>query len=170
MNQRGIRIPVTKLKEYLADVGIAVTTLADLAGINPIHLHKCLSGEVDGRNGTVRTMSAGNVERLQDALHEMSLKLKYLFILYNDDLEVVKQGGRRYCPDCVEQIRTQLSPLVSVLPFLQTALGWNRSKVRNVMDKKSIVYGNITRDDVDRINLKLAETATRLDLLILSRT
>lgn len=166
MNKREIRIPITRLKDYLSEVGINISALAEMSGISTVHLHKCLAGEVDGRNGSVRTMSDDNLEHLQEALHQLSMKLKYTFILYNDDLEVVKHGGRRYCPDCVNQIKQQLPPYISVLPFMQYALGWTRSKVLNVMNcKTGIVYGNVSQDDVNTINLKLAEVSTRLDLL-----
>ena len=165
---REIRIPVTKLKDYLNDVGLTVTTLANLSGINLRHLQKCLAGEVDQRNGTVRTMSDNNLTRLQDALHELSLRLKCVFIFYNKDLEEVKHNGRRYCKDCVSQIKYKLSPYFCVLPFIQYTLGWNRSKVRNVMDiRDGFAFGNISQDDVNRINVKLAEIATRLDVLTL---
>ena len=166
MKQREIRIPVTRLKEYLYEVGINISALAELADINIIHLHKCLAGEVDSRTGSVRTMSDDNLSRLQEALHQLSMKLKYTFILYNTDLEIVKQGGHRYCPNCVDQIKEQLPPYIRVQPFIQYALGWTRSKVLNVMScKAGIVYGNISQDNVNTINLKLSEVATRLDML-----
>lgn len=168
MERREIKIPVTRLKNYLNEVGVTVTALAELSGINLRHLQKCLAGEVDQRNGAIRTMSDDNLVLLQDALHELSLKLKYLFIYYNTDLEVVKRTGRRYCPDCVGQIKQQLSPYFSVLPFMQYALGWNRSKVRNVIDiKSSFVFGNISQEDCDKINMALAEIAARFDMLTL---
>ena len=170
MTNREIRIPVTHLKDYLTEAGINVSALAGLANISVVHLHKCLSGEVDGRNGSVRTMSDDKLEHLQEAIHQLAMKLKYIFIFYNEDLEVVKQGGRRYCPDCVDQVKQQLSPYISILPFMQYALGWNRSKVLNVMNcKKGIVYGNVSQDNVNDINLKLAEISTRLDSITITR-
>lgn len=170
MNEREIRIPVIKLKDYLNEVGITVTALAELSGINIRHLQKCLVGEVDQRNGSIRTMSDDNLTRLQDALHELSLRLKYVFIFYNTDLEVVKRNGNRYCKDCVDQIKRELSPYFNILPFMQYTLGWNRSKVRNVMDiRDGFAYGNIRQDDVNRINVKLAEIATRLEMLTVTK-
>lgn len=169
MNEREIRIPITRLKDYLGEAGITVTCLSELSGINRLHLNMCLNGVIDERNGRVRTMSDDNIERLQEALHQLAMKLKYIFILYNTDMEVVKQNGRRYCPDCMEQIKTQLSSYINILPFMQQSLGWNRSKARNVINKKSIAYGNISQDDVNRINIFLAEMATRLDMLTLKR-
>lgn len=169
-NKMEVKVPVTRLKDYLTEVGINVSALAKLADINVTHLHKCLSGEVDERNGSVRSMSDDNLERLQEALHQLALRLKYMFILYNEDLEVVKHGGRRYCPDCVDQVKQQLPPYVSVLPFMQYALGWKRSKVLNVMNcRNGFAYGNISQDDVNTLNLRLAEVATRLDLLTIIR-
>lgn len=165
-----VKIQITKLKEYLNEVGITVQALADLSGIKARYLHKCLNGEVDNRNGSVWTISDENLLRLQDALHELSLKLKYIFIFYNTDLEVVKKNGRRYCPNCVEQIKSQLSPYINILPFIQYALGWNRSKVRNVMDiKGGFAFGNVSQDDCNRINIVLAEIATRLDVFTLTK-
>lgn len=165
-----VKIPVTKLKEYLNDVGIKVKTLADLSGINTQHLHKCLIGEVDARNGNVRTLSNENIAYLQEALHQLSLKLKYTFIFYNTDKEVCKKNGMRYCPDCVSQIKLQLAQYINILPFIQYALGWNRSKVRNVMDNKyGLAYGNISKDDCDRINITLAEMSARLDVFTLTK-
>lgn len=171
MESREIRIPVTKLKDHLNEVGIKIQVLCQMTGITAPHLYKALSGEVDYRTGSVRMLSRENIELLQEALHQMSLKLKYIFIFYNTDLEVCKQNGRRYCPDCVQQIKQQLSPFISVLTFLQYALGWNRSKVSNVMTiKTSPAYGNISQDDVNQINIKLAEIATRLDMLTLTQS
>lgn len=168
MNEREIKVPVTKLKDYLNEVGLTVKTLADLSGIHVRHLEKCLAGEVDKRNGTLRTMSDDNLARLQDGLHELSLRLKYIFIFYNTDREEVKRNGNRYCKDCVRQIKEQLSPYFVVLPFMMYALGWNRSKVRNVMDiEKGFAFGNISQDDVNRINVKLAGIAAQLERLTL---
>lgn len=168
MNEREIKIPITRLKDYLNEVGITVTAIAELSGISRLHLSKCLSGDVDERNGRIRTMSNENIQHLQDALHQLSLELKYTFIYYNTDLEVCKKNGRRYCPDCVEQIKTQLSRYLNILPFMKYALGWSSSKVHNVMDiKKSISYGNISQDDCNRVNIVLAEIAARLDAFTL---
>lgn len=170
MRDREIRIPIIRLKEYIGEFGITVTCLAELSGIKRLHLSKCMSGEVDERSGRKRTMSDENMGRLQESLHQLSLKLRYTFILYNTDKEVVKRNGSRYCPDCVAQIKSQLSPYLNILPFVQHCLGWNRSKVRNVIDnKKSIIYGNISKDDVNRINIILREIATRLDMLTVTR-
>lgn len=169
--EKEIRIPVTRLKDYLNEVGITVQTLANLSGISTRYLHKCLSGEVDVRNGYVRTLSERHLDLLQESLHQLSIDIKYIFIFYNTDKEVVKRNGRRYCPDCVEQIKSQLSSYFSILPFMQFALGWNRNKVRNVMDiKKGFAYGNISQDDCDRINITLEEIATRLNVLRLTKT
>lgn len=160
-----VKIQITKLKEYLNEVGITVQALADLSGIKARLLHKCLSGEVDRRNGYVRKLNEENLNRLQNALHELSLKLRYIFIFYNTDFEVCKRNGNRYCPNCVDQIKSQLSPYINILPFIQYALGWNRSKVRNVMDiKGGFAYGNISQDDCNRINIILTEIAARLDV------
>ena len=168
MNEREIKVPVTKLKGYLNEVGLTVKTLADLSGIHVRHLEKCLAGEVDKRNGTLRTMSDDNLARLQDGLHELSLRLKYIFIFYNTDREEVKRNGNRYCKDCVRQVKEQLSPYFVVLPFMMYALGWNRSKVRNVMDiEKGFAFGNISQDDVNRINVKLAGIAAQFERLTL---
>lgn len=168
MNGKEIRIPVTKLKEYLNEVGIIAKTLSDLSGISIPHLNKAMNGAIDGRDGSTRTLSNENLEHLQEALHQLSLKLKDTFIFYNTDKEVCKQGGRRYCPDCVDQIKKQLSTFINILPFMQYALGWNRSKVLNVMNcKTGYAYGNISQDDVDRINVKLAEISTMLDVFTL---
>ena len=170
MDGREIRVPVTGLKKYLNEVGITVTALANVSGINRLHLSKCLNGTVDERTGAVRTMSSDTMGRLQEALHELAVELKYIFIYYNADQEVVKRNGSRYCPGCVEQIKEQLSPYVNVVPFMQYALGWSRSKVANIMNcKGGIAYGNISQDDCNRINITLAEIATRLDALTLTR-
>lgn len=166
MGEREIRIPITDMKDYLKEVGITITALSRLSGINLTHLRMCMDGRVDERTGRKRTMSDNKLKNLQEALHQLSLNLKHIFIFYNTDLEEVKHNGNRYCKDCVKQLREQLSPYFRLQPFMQYALGWNWSKVRNTIDnKKSITYGNISQADVNRINIKLAEIATRLDKL-----
>jgi len=165
MNGREIKIPVHKLKGYINEVGISMTALSKLSGINARHLMKSLAGEVDTRNGEVRMLSNDNMERLQEALHQISLDLKYIFIYYNPDKEDEKKNGRRYCPDCVVQIKSQLSPYFKIRPFMHYALGWKRSKIQNVM----MTNGNITKDDCDRINIVLAEISTRLDMFTLTK-
>lgn len=168
MNDKEIKVPVIKLKDYLDEVGITVTALAQLSDINKCHLRKCLVGEVDCRNGIRRTLSADNLARLQDTLHQLSLQLRHLFIYYNSDKEVVKHNGSRYCPDCASQIKELLSPYFNILPFVQYVFGWSRCKTRNIIDNKRCTsYGNFTQDDCNRINIVLSEIATRLDAITL---
>ncbi len=156
-------ISISELKDYLGKVDITVTSLAELSGVGATHLYKCMVGEVDGRNGAVRTMSAENMERLQEGLHQMSHILGSMRIYYDADTEICKRSGRRYCPDCVEQIKEKLSPYINILPFMQHTLGWNKSKVHNVMNiTTSSSYGNITLDDCSRINNMLAEISATL--------
>ena len=160
-----------KLKEYLKELGITVNVLSEYSGINLGHLTMCLNGTIDSRNGCSRILSEDKLKQLQDALHEIALKLKYVFIFYNTDFEVVKQNGNRYCSNCVDQIKDQLSPYFKLLPFMEYALGWNKSKVCNVINsKKSISYGNISQQDVNRINIVLAEIAALLDRITLVKT
>ena len=162
------KISVIKLKNYLNEVGITVTALSKLSDINVRHLQKCLSGEIDIRDGRVRTLSNKNVERLQDALHQLSLNLKYIFIFYNKEREVVRRNGRCYCPECVEQIKQQLSPYFNILTFMQYSLNWSRSKIRNIMEiKGSYSYGNISEDDCNRINITITDISARLDTFTL---
>ena len=170
MNEREIRVPVTRLKSYLSEVGITVSLLSEMSGIGQVHLYKCLSGEKDPRNGAMHTLSDDNLKRLQEALHQLSLKLRYLFIFYNEDKEVVRRNGNRYCPDCAAQIVEVLSPYFGIHPFLRYALGWTRCKVSNVIAiKGGPAYGNITQEDCNRINIVLAEVAARLDAITLTR-
>ena len=171
MEERDIMVPVSSLKEYLKELGITVTVLSEYSGINLSNLTMCINGTIDSRNGCLRILSEGKLKQLQDALHEISLKLKYVFIFYNTDFEEVKQNGNRYCSNCVDQIKDQLSPYFKLLPFMEYALGWNKSKVRNVINnKKSISYGNISQQDVNRINIVLAEIAALLDRITLVKT
>lgn len=166
--EREIKIPITRLKKYLNEVGITIQAMSEMSGISRLHLQKCLDGVVDQRNGRKRTMSDDALAQLQEALHQMALDLKYIFIFYNKDREVCRRNGNCYCPDCVDQIKEQLSKYFSISPFMQYALGWNQSKICNIMNcKDGFAYGNISQDDCERINVVLAEISTRLDRLVL---
>lgn len=165
MEQYQIKITVNRLKDYLDEAGIKVVGLARLSCLNPQHLSKALCATPEGKNAVPTTLSQHHLELLEEGLHQLSDALRNTFIIYNVEQEVVKAGGRRYCPGCVEQIKEKLSPYVMVQPFVCAALGWNRSKYQNVMAiKKGIAYGNISREDCERINVRLAEVSARLHL------
>lgn len=163
MEKRKVLINLITLKDYMDEVGLKTVGLARLSNLNPQHISKALCGTPDTRNGRSATMSRDGLRQLEFGVELLSDALQDIFITYDSDHEVCKQGGRCYCPACVDQIKQKLGPYISVLPFMQYALGWNYSKVRNVMDmKNSASYGNISRADCDGINLKLVEVAARL--------
>ena len=165
MTARKVQIGIRTLKEYLSEVSIKTVGLARLSDMNPQHLSKALCGTPDNRNGRPSTLSRDAIRQLEFGLELLSSTLQDIFIAYDPDQEVCKQGGRCYCPSCVNQIKQKLSPYILVTPFMEYALGWSRSKVRNVMDiNTSASYGNITRADCDRINITLAEVAARLSM------
>ena len=165
MAKRKIQTDIRRLKDYLDQVGIKTVGLARLSNLQPQHLSKSLCGTPDNKNGRPATLSRDNLRQFEFGLELLSDALQDIFISYDPDMEVCKQGGSCYCPACVEQIKQKLKPYIGVLPFMQYALGWNYSKARNVMDiKSSASYGNITRYDCDRINITLAEVSVRLSM------
>ena len=165
MVKRKIHTDLRRLKEYMDEVGLKTVGLARLSNLQPVHLSKSLCGTPDNRNGRPATLSRDGLHQLEFGLELLSDALQDIFIIYETDSEICKQGGKRYCPACVEQIKQKLKPYIGVLPFMQYALGWNYGKVRNVMDfKNSASYGNITRYDCDRINITLVEIAAHLNM------
>lgn len=163
MEKRKVEISIRRLKVYLDEVGIKVVKLAELSDINPQHLSKALCGTPDNKTGKPTSLTLDDLHNLEFGMEQLSYELGNIFIVYDTDREIVKRSGNRYCPACVEQIKEKIRPYMSLLPFIQKTLGWNYSKVRNVLDKKdSPSSGNISRDDCDRINIRMAEIAACL--------
>lgn len=163
MEKRKVEISIRRLKVYLDEVGIKVVKLAELSDLNPQHLSKALCGTPDNKTGRPTSLTQEQLRSLEFGMEQLAYELGNIFIAYDHDLEVVKRSGNRFCPACVEQIKQKIRPYMSLLPFMQQTLGWNYSKVRNVIDKQdSPSSGNISRDDCDRINIRMAEIAARL--------
>lgn len=169
MLQKEIKMPLTKLKDYLNETGVKTTCLAELSAISSAHLNKSLKGTREYVGGPPTVLSKKMLGQLQDALHELSLRLRDIFIFYNTDLEIVRNNGNRYCPDCVDQIKELLPKYMKVSVFIQYALGWNLSKTRNILDiKQGYAYGNISSTDVSLINAALTSISATLDRITLT--
>jgi len=167
MLQRNEQNRIQELKEYLDEVGIKTAKLAELSDIKPQHLSKALCGTYDPNAGGPTTLSRENLIRLQFGLEQMAYGLRHSFITYIQEEEILKNNGKRFCPVCVSIIKERLRSYFPIIPFMQTVTGWNYSKARNVMDvTTSSSYGNISREDCDHINIRLAEIADNLERFI----
>lgn len=170
MEQRMIQITVRQLKDYLDNDGIKVAGLARLSYLNPQRLSKALCGTPDGKSGVPTALSEHSVNLLEDGLHQLARELADIFIIYDTSSDKEKANGAHYSLGCVQQIKQKLKPYIMVQPFVSATLGWSDSKYQNVMSiKKSTTYGNISKEDCDSLNLRLAEVAARLDRICLTK-
>lgn len=170
MEQRMIQITVRQLKDYLDNDGIKVAGLARLSYLNPQRLSKALCGTPDSKSGAPTTLSEQSISLLEDGLHQLARELSDIFIIYDTGSDKEKKNGAHYSRACVQQIKQKLKPYIMVQPFVSATLGWTDSKYQNVMSiKKSTTYGNISKEDCDSLNLRLAEVAARLDRISLTK-
>ena len=157
-----IKVSQDTLYRYLLDHNVKVIRFAELMGTTESYIHLCFKHQ-GGRGTYVRTFSAPMIAKLNGAMLQVANELRGCVLTFGSDKTYTNSHGRTYDPGLIEPMK-HVGDFLMLTGLTQRILGWSESKKENVLvTKTSKAYGNISREDVDRINAELLSVAAVLE-------
>ena len=107
------------------------------------------------RHGKPLKFSEANIDRLNAAIQQIAAELRDSLVVFGSDRTFTNRRGSTYDPGTLPAIK-RLGAYFNMSGLTERLLGWKKSKHDMIISVKSArVYGNITQEDVDRINAEL---------------
>ena len=111
------------------------------------------------RHGKPLIFSQANIVRLNAAIQQIAVELRQSVITFGSDETFTNSRGKTYDPGTVPTIR-RLGEFFNLTALTYRLLGWKNNRKNMVLGSKSSpVHGNVTKEDVDRINAELLSVA-----------
>lgn len=155
------KIKVTQdfLYQYLQEHNFTISSLGEIMGVSDSVVRACFL-HIPNRHGNPQKFSASNIDRLNEALSVVSNELRRCLLTFGSNQMFTNQHGTTYDPALVGQIKNGINKYFKLRGLFERILGWNVTKCRTTLSIiKSPIYGNITREDADRINAELLSVA-----------
>lgn len=157
-----VRVSQDFLFEYLKGHDVNLKTLAELMGTSSGLVYDCFLHRLD-RYGNPRVFTKVALPKLNAALPLLAAHLREHVIAYGTSEMFTNRYGRIYDPGTVPAFKA-LSKYFSLTSLCHRVLGWSGGKKMSIFCvPSSKVYGNITAEDVSRINAELLAVAGMLD-------
>ncbi len=135
-----------------------VQRLAPLADMDYYVMTQRIRHDVSRRS--VARFSEKHMPKLNDALQEMAEIVAGLQLDYK---QYLMDGGSLKDGRAVVPQFGDIGHWVRIKSIVKDALGWNTTRYRNIVDDDySKIYGHITADDCERINVALKKVAAFL--------
>ena len=153
-----IKVSQDFLYNYLQEHNIIFSMVSGKMGVSSDIVRQCLRRDLN-RLGKPMKLSAANIERMNVALEQIANELRQcVFTLENKDTRD-NHRGTTYYQGCVADFK-RINEYFKLNGLTERILGWNKTKCRTTLFiENSPVYGNITKEDVDRINAELLAVA-----------
>lgn len=157
-----VKVSQDILYGFLKEHNVTKVVIAQRMGVSESIVGGCFRHALN-RHGKPLSFSANNIVKLNEALQMIASELRQCVITFgSDDLKTNKHGST-YVPSALEGFR-KLGTYFNVTKLTNRVLGWNESKRVMILScKSSITKGNITADDVNRINAEILSVAGVLD-------
>ena len=157
-----IKVSTDTLHKYLVEHDFTVSLLGDYMGIGNGLLIGCFRHNLD-RYGNPRFFSPANIERMNNALVRIVEDMRCQVLIFGTDQTYTNRLGATYDPGLIEPIKRGVGKFFKLRGMTERVLGWNRTKCNFVLSTPSSKnYGNITREDADRLNAELLAVAGML--------
>ena len=158
-NMEKIKVSTDTLHKYLVEHDFTVSLLGDYMGIGNGLLIGCFRHNLD-RYGNPRFFSPANIERMNNALVRIVEDMRCQVLIFGTDQTYTNRLGATYDPGLIEPIKRGVGKFFKLRTMAERVLGWNKGKWNNTLSAPSSkVYGNISRDDADRLNAELLAVA-----------
>lgn len=153
-----LQVSSDTLYQYLQEHNFTISLLSKRMGVsNGIVCNSFL--HVLNRLGKPMKFSAANLERLNAALPQIADELRTAVIRFGSDKTFTNSWGHTYDPATREAVLA-VGNYFKLTPFLLRLLGWKKGRRDMILvSRKSPVFGQISQDDVNRINAELLSVA-----------
>lgn len=153
-----VQISQDALYQYLTDHGIKMVRLAELTGLSEASINVCFKHS-KGSNGLPRVFTQKAVDKINEALPSLAQSIRKSILIFGSEQTFTNQRGVTYDPALVEPMK-KIGDLMNLTAMVNRVLGWNKDKKENTLvSPSSKNYGNISKDDADRVNAELLAIA-----------
>lgn len=157
-----MKVSQDQLYKYITEHDVKLSRLAELMGISFVAVTSYFR-HVPNRHGNPRTFSVDNIKKLNDAIRGFSQDLRACLLHFGTDQMYTNKHGRTYDPGMIEAIN-RLGKYINITALIIRMLGWSKSKKNNVFCAPTNKnYGNISKDDVDVLNVEVMSVAGFLE-------
>lgn len=157
MNKK-VQISQDVLYQYLTEHGIKLVRIAELIGISEASVNSCFKHHKDA-HGNPRSFTRYNIRKLNGAIEQIATELRGYMLTFGSERTFTNQRGKTYDPALIEPMK-KIGNMLNLTALVERVLGWNKNKKENTLvSPSSKNYGNITREDADRINAELLAVA-----------
>ncbi len=127
-------------------------------GISSASLTSCFKHQLIN-NGVPRVFTAKNIVKLNAALESLAVDLRLCVLNFGSERVFTNQRGTTYDPALVVPIKN-IGKYLNLTALVARVLGWNQDKKETILvSPSSKNYGNISRDDVNRLNAEILSIA-----------
>ena len=146
------------LYQYLQEHNFIISLLSKRMGVSNGIVCNSFR-HVLNRLGKPMKFSDANIARLNAALPKMADEIKAATISFGSNETFTNTFGHTYDPATREAVLA-VGEFFKLTPFLERLLGWKKGKRDMILvSTKSPVYGQVSQDDVNRINAELLAVA-----------
>lgn len=143
-----------ELYKFLTAHNMTISMIVKKMGVSDAIVRCCFNHTLN-RHGKPLSFSKANIVKLNDAIWQIASELEKGLIHFGSDQTYTNQQGTTYDPGTLPAINN-LGDYFNMKALTERLLGWKKAKRDTVLAiKKSPVYGNVTKEDVDSINAEL---------------
>lgn len=153
-----IKVSQDFLKDYLQEHDMTKKVFAERMGVSVSIVSGCFLHSLN-RHGKPLKFSRANIIKLNQALEQIANELRQKVIIFGSSETFTNKRGTTYDPGTLERIH-EIGNYFIMNQLTERLLGWSKTRCSMVLSiKSSPVYGNVTKDDVDRLNAELLAIA-----------
>ena len=153
-----IQVTQDALYQYLTDHGVKLVRLAELTGLSEASINVCFKHS-KGTNGYPRVFTQKAVDKINEALPLLAKSIRQSVLTFGSEETFTNLRGMTYDPSLVEPMK-KIGELMNLTSLVNRVLGWNKDKKENTLvSPSSKNYGNISKEDADRVNAELLAVA-----------
>lgn len=154
-----IKVSSDTLYKYLLEHNFVISVLSERMGVSYGIVYNSFQ-HVPNRLGQPIKFSSANIKKLNDAIVQVALDMRSQILVFGSSQAYTNQQNTTYDPALLEPIKKGIGKFFKMRGMTERVLGWNIGKYNLTMSSpKSKIYGNISKDDVDRLNAELLAVA-----------
>lgn len=153
-----VKVSQDVLYQFLKEHDITKVIIAKKMGVSESIVGGCFR-HVLNRHGKPLSFSKANLVKLNDAIQQIADDLRNCVITFGSSEMFTNKRGTTYDPGTLETIH-EIGNYFVLNQLTERLLGWSKTRCGMVVSiKSSPVYGNVTEDNVNRINAELLSVA-----------
>lgn len=154
-----VKVSQDFLYEYLQEHHFILSVLTKHMGVSAGIVKGCFSHDLNAQ-GKPMKFSAANIEKMNLALSQIANEMRGCLLTYGSDQVEKKRDGSTYDPAMITPLREKVGRFFKLKGLVENVLGWNAKRYNAVLSAPSSkVYGQVTADDVQRINTEIMAVA-----------